>query len=54
MALIYNAYFALSRNQGIISKGINTSAIFGFGKTPHNELKNEKTTHILKKVQYTF
>lgn len=46
MALIYRAYFALSRNPRINSKGLNTSAIMGFNNTLYDILKNEKPTHI--------
>lgn len=46
MALIYRAYFALSRNPRINSKGLNTSAIVGFNNTVYDILKNEQPTHI--------
>ncbi len=46
MALIYRAYFALSKNPRINSKGMNTSAIVGFNNTLYEVLKNEKPTHI--------
>jgi len=46
MALIYRAYFALSKNPRINSKGMNTSAILGFANTLYDVLKNEKPTHI--------
>ncbi len=46
MALIYRAYFALSRNPRITSKGLNTSAIVGFNNTLYDILRNEKPTHI--------
>jgi len=46
MALIYRAYFALSRNPRYNSKGLNTSAILGFANTLYDVLKNEKPTHI--------
>ena len=46
MALIYRAYFALSRNPRINSKGLNTSAIVGFNNTLYDILRNEKPTHI--------
>ena len=32
-ALIYRAYFAFSSNPRVSSKGLNTSAIFGFTNT---------------------
>lgn len=46
MALIYRAYFAFSRNPRINSQGMNTSAIFGFGNSLMDILKNENPTHI--------
>jgi len=46
MALIYRAYFALSRNPRITSSGLNTSAVVGFANTLYDVLKNEKPTHI--------
>ncbi len=46
MALIYRAYFALSRNPRINSKGQNTSAILGFANTLYDVLKNQEPTHI--------
>lgn len=46
MALIYRAYFAMSRNPRINSKGLNTSAMLGFTNTLYDILKNENPTHI--------
>ena len=46
MALIYRAYFAFSRNPRYNSKGMNTSAIFGFTNTLLDVLNNQKPTHI--------
>ncbi len=46
MALIYRAYYALNKNPRINSKGLNTSAILGFGNTLLEVLKKEKPTHI--------
>ncbi len=46
MALIYRAYFAMSRNPRVNSKGLNTSAMLGFINTLYDILKNEKPTHI--------
>lgn len=46
MALIYRAYFAMSRHPQINSKGLNTSAILGFANTLLEILKNEKPSHI--------
>lgn len=45
-ALIYRAYFAFSKNPRVNSKGMNTSAIFGFVNTLLDVLKREKPTHI--------
>ncbi len=45
-ALIYRAYFAFSNNHRISSKGLNTSAVFGFTNTLLDVLKKEKPTHI--------
>lgn len=46
MALIYRAYFALSKNPRINSKGQNTSAILGFANTLYDILKNQDPSHI--------
>ncbi len=46
MALIYRAFFAMSRNPQINSKGQNTSAILGFANTLLEILKKEQPTHI--------
>ena len=46
MALIYRAYFAFSKNHRINSKGLNTSAIFGFTNTLIEILNKETPTHI--------
>ena len=46
MALIYRAYFAFARNPRINSKGMNTSAIFGFTNTLYDLLTNEHPSHI--------
>ncbi|NDV57732.1 DNA polymerase I [Bacteroides sp. 519] len=45
-ALIYRAYYAFIKNPRISSKGVNTSAIFGFVNTLEDVLKKEKPTHI--------
>ncbi len=45
-ALIYRAFFAFSNNPRINSKGMNTSAVFGFTNTLLELLKKEKPTHI--------
>ena len=46
MALIYRAYFAFSSNPRVTSKGLNTSAMFGFTNTLLEVLQKEKPTHI--------
>jgi len=46
MALIYRAYFAFSKNPRITSKGLNTSAMFGFTNTLLEVLNKEQPTHI--------
>ncbi len=46
MALIYRAYFAMSRNPRINSKGQNTSAILGFANTLNEVLQKERPTHL--------
>jgi len=46
MALIYRAYFALSKTPRLTSAGFNTSAIFGFINTLLEVLKNQQPTHI--------
>ena len=46
LALIYRAFFAFQRNPRVNSKGLNTSAMFGFANTLFDVLKNEKPTHI--------
>lgn len=46
MALIYRAHFAFSKNPRINSKGLNTSAAFGFTNTLLEVLTKEKPTHI--------
>lgn len=45
-ALIYRAHFAFAKNPRISSKGLNTSAIFGFTNTLLEILNKEKPTHI--------
>jgi DNA polymerase I len=46
MALIYRAHFAFSKAPRITSKGLNTSAVFGFANSLLEIVKNEKPTHI--------
>ncbi|MCM1519226.1 MAG: DNA polymerase I [Lachnoclostridium sp.] len=45
-ALIYRAYYALIRSPRITSKGLNTSAIFGFVNTLDEVLRKENPSHI--------
>lgn len=45
-ALIYRAHFAFSQNQMINSKGLNTSAIYGFTLTLFDVLTKHDPTHI--------
>ncbi|MBR5331963.1 MAG: DNA polymerase I [Muribaculaceae bacterium] len=45
-ALIYRAYYALIRAPRFTSKGLNTSAIFGFCNTLEDVLRKEKPTHV--------
>ncbi|HBL75631.1 MAG: DNA polymerase I [Bacteroidetes bacterium GWF2_42_66] len=45
-ALIYRSYFAFIKNPRFNSKGLNTSAMFGFVNTLDQLLKNEKPSHI--------
>ena len=45
-ALIYRAYYALIRSPRVTSKGLNTSAIFGFCNTLDEILRKENPTHI--------
>jgi len=46
MALIYRAYYGLAKNPRLTSKGMNTSAIFGFTNILFELLRKEKPTHI--------
>ena len=45
-ALIFRSYYAFIRNPRINSKGLNTSAIFGFVNTLEEVLKKEEPSHI--------
>ncbi len=45
-ALIFRAYYAFIKNPRISSKGLNTSAIFGFLLTLEEVLQKQKPTHI--------
>lgn len=46
MALVYRAHFALIRNPIRNSKGVNTSALYGFTNTLLTLLEKEKPTHL--------
>jgi len=45
-ALIFRSYYAFIKNPRITSKGLNTSAIFGFLLTLEEVLRKEKPSHI--------
>lgn len=45
-ALIFRAYYAFIKNPRINSKGLNTSAVFGFTNVVLDVLKNEQPSHI--------
>lgn len=45
-ALIFRAYYAFIKSPRINSKGLNTSAIFGFANTVLDVINKEKPTHI--------
>ena len=45
-ALIYRSYYAFIKNPRINSKGLNTSAIFGFCNTLHEVMEKESPSHI--------
>ena len=46
MALVYRAHFALIARPIFSSKGVNTSALYGFTQTVLEILKNQQPTHI--------
>ena len=46
MALVYRAHFAFMRNPILTSKGLNTSAVFGFTNTLLDIMENRGATHI--------
>jgi DNA polymerase-1 len=46
MALVYRAHFALASRPIFTSKGVNTSALYGFTQTLLDILKNQQPTHI--------
>ena len=45
-ALIYRAYYAFIKSPRINSKGLNTSAVFGFTNAVLEIIRVEKPTHI--------
>ena len=45
-ALIYRAYYGMMRSPRITSKGLNTSAIFGFSNTLEEVLKKQRPDYI--------
>ena len=45
-AMIYRAYYAFIKTPRTNSKGMNTSAIFGFVNTLEDVIKREKPTHV--------
>jgi DNA polymerase I len=46
MALLYRAHFALIKKPIFTSRGVNTSALFGFAQTLLDILQNQKPTHL--------
>ena len=46
MALVYRAHFALISRPILTSKGVNTSALYGFTQTLLDILKNQQPTHL--------
>ena len=47
MALVYRAHFALAARPIFTSKGVNTSALYGFTQTLLDLLKNQQPTHLV-------
>jgi DNA polymerase I len=45
-ALVFRAYYAFMKNPRINSKGLNTSAIFGFTNALLEVIRNESPTHV--------
>ncbi|MDR3260808.1 MAG: DNA polymerase I [Tannerella sp.] len=45
-ALIYRAYYAFIKNPRVNSKGMNTSAVFGFVNSLEDVLRRENPTHV--------
>ena len=46
MALVYRAHFALIARPIFTSKGVNSSALYGFTQTLLEILKNQQPTHL--------
>src|SRR5260370_933205 len=46
MALVYRAHFAFISRPILTSKGVNTSALYGFTQTLLDIIKNQQPTHI--------
>ena len=46
MALVYRAHFALITRPILTSRGVNTSALYGFTQTLLDIMKNRQPTHI--------
>src|SRR5205814_3199516 len=46
MALVYRAHFALIAKPIFTSKGVNTSALYGFTQTLLEIIKNQQPTHL--------
>ena len=46
MALIYRSYYAMARNPLISSKGLNTSAIYGFINSLMKLLNDESPNYL--------
>ena len=46
MALVYRAHFALASRPIFTSKGVNTSALYGFTQTLLDILKKQQPTHV--------
>ncbi|MCQ2959048.1 MAG: DNA polymerase I [Bacteroidales bacterium] len=45
-AVLYRSYYAFINNPRVNSKGVNTSAIFGFVNTLYEMIRSQKPTHI--------
>src|ERR1700735_3754731 len=46
MALVYRAHFAFGNRPILTSKGVNTSALYGFTQTLLDIIKSQQPTHI--------